>query len=144
MPWHTWHAAQAIEATEDRTKELLVKWELSEGGVVEIFVRTLDKTITVGINGTRTTDDLRKRIGDRVNLSGHGLAFGGRYIEAGRLLTDYNIQNHSTLQQTCRLLGGMEEDLDPDDMVTRTCFEHACAHSKTYNCHNANLKAGHR
>ena len=112
MPWHTWRAAQAIEATEDRTKELLVKWELSEGGVVEIFVRTLDKTITVGINGTRTTDDLRKRIGDRVNLSGHGLAFGGRYIEAGRLLTDYNIKNHSTLQQTCRLLGGMEADPD--------------------------------
>ena len=112
MPWHTWHAAQAIEATEDRTKELLVKWELSQGGVVEIFVRTLDKTITVGINGTRTTDDLRKRIGDRVNLSGHGLAFGGRYIEAGRLLTDYNIKNHSTLQQTCRLLGGMEADPD--------------------------------
>ena len=46
MPWHTWHAAQAIEATKDRTKELLVKWELSQGGVVEIFVRTLDKTIT--------------------------------------------------------------------------------------------------
>ena len=119
MPWHTWHAAQAIEATEDRTKELLVEWELPQGGVVEIFVRTLDKTITVGINGTRTTDDLRKRIGDRVNLSGHGLAFGGRYIEAGRLLTDYNIQNHSTLQQTCRLFGGMEADLDPNDMVTR-------------------------
>ena len=112
MPWHTWRVAQAIEATEDRTKELLVEWELPQGGVVEIFVRTLDKTITVGINGTRTTDDLRTRIGDRVNLSGHGLAFGGRYIEAGRLLTDYNIQNHSTLQQTCRLLGGMEADPD--------------------------------
>jgi hypothetical protein len=135
VPRHTWRAAQAIEATEDRTKGLHVEWELPQGGVVQIFVRTLNKTITVGINGTRTTDDLRKRIGDRVNLSGHGLAFGGRHIEAGRLLTDYNIQNHSTLQQTCRrLLGGMEADLD-ETVIGRPLYRIDSFASSNTSCH---------
>ena len=87
------------------------------GSVAEIFVRTiLGKTITVAIGGVLTTDDLLKQIGVKVNLSssGHGiepvLNFAGCEVQAGRLLSDYNIQNHSVLQQTWRLHGGMEVD----------------------------------
>ena len=87
------------------------------GSVAEIFVRTiLGKTITVAIGGMLTTDDLLKKIGVKVNLSssGHGiepvLNFAGCEVQAGRLLSDYNIQNHSIFQQTWRLHGGMEVD----------------------------------
>ena len=87
--------------------EELVEPKLSKGGVAQIFVRTiLGQTIPVALDGMLTTDDLLTRIGGKVDLSGHGLVFASRRIEAGRFLTDYNIQNHSNLQQTCRLLGG--------------------------------------
>ena len=87
--------------------------KLSQGGVTEIYVRAnLGKTITVAIDGTLTTDDLLTRIAGKVDLYNHGLLFSSRRIEAGHFLTDYNIQNHSILQQTCRLLGGMEAGLD--------------------------------
>ena len=87
------------------------------GSVAEIYVRTiLGKTITVAIGGVLTTDDLLKQIGVKVNLSSSGhalesvLNFAGCEVQAGRLLSDYNIQNHSIFQQTWRLHGGMEVD----------------------------------
>ena len=101
-------------------------------GVAEIFVRAIfGKTITVAIDGTLTTDDLLTRIASKVDISYHGLTFSSRRIEAGRFLTDYNIQNHSILQQTCRLLGGMEAD----STVTRPlhCYQTNCAVSNVKN-----------
>ena len=112
--------------------EELVEPKLSKGGVAEIFVRTiLGQTIPVALDGMLTTDDLLTRIGGKVDLSGHGLVFASRRIEAGRFLTDYNIQNHSNLQQTCRLLGGMEAD----STVTRPlhCYQTNCAVSNVKN-----------
>ena len=83
--------------------------KLSQGGFAQIFVRTiLGQTITVAIDGTLTTDDLLTKIRGKMDLSGHGLMFASRRIEAGRLLTDYNIKKYSIFQQSCRLLGGME------------------------------------
>ena len=112
--------------------EELVEPKLSKGGVAQIFVRTiLGQTITVAIDGTLTTDDLLTRIGGKVDLSCHGLVFASRRIETCRFLTDYNIQNHSILQQTCLLLGGMEAD----STVTRPChcYQTNCLVSKVIN-----------
>ena len=74
-PTHETHARTT--ATSGRNK-LPVELESSRGlgSVAEIFVRTmLGKTVTVAIGSVLTTDDLRKRIGVKVNLSssGHGL-----------------------------------------------------------------------
>ena len=106
-----------------------VESKLSQGGFAQIFVRTiLSQTITVAIDGTLITDDLLTKIRGKVDLSGHGLVFASRRIEAGRLLTDYNIQNYSIFQQSCRLLGGMEAD----STVTRPChcYQTNCVLSK--------------
>ena len=96
--------------TSGRIEQLSSKSKLSQGGVAEIFVRTIfDKTITIVIGGMLTTDDLLTRIGE-----GASLMFAGHHIEAGRSLMDYNIQNRSTLQQTRPLLGGMRNGVDAE------------------------------
>ena len=97
----TWEQANQVIVESD--------FSLSPSGVTEIFVRTnSDKTIIVNTYDTLTTDELLMKIGEKVNLSNHRIVHASRYIEAGRLLVDYNIQNHSTLQLTYRLLGGMD------------------------------------
>ena len=97
----TWEQANQVIVESDSS--------LSPSGVTEIFVRTnSDKTIIVNTYDTLTTNELLMKIGEKVNLSNHRIVYASRYIEAGRLLVDYNIQNYSTLQLTYRLLGGMD------------------------------------
>ena len=97
----TWEHANQVSVEPDLS--------LSPSGVTEIFVRTnSDKTIIVNTYDTLTTNELLMKIGEKVNLSNHRIIHASRYVEAGRLLVDYNIQNHSTLQLTYRLLGGMD------------------------------------
>ena len=97
--------------TWEQANQVIVESDLSvlPSAITEIFVRTnLDKTIIVNTCGTLTTNELLMKIGEKVNLSNHSIMYASRYIEAGRLLEDYNIQNRSTLQLSYRLLGGMD------------------------------------
>jgi ubiquitin C len=77
---------------------------------VQIFVRNLNgKTMAVMISPSDTVDRLHELVFERTGIptSEQRLLYGGKQLEAGRLLSDYGILKESTLHLVLRLRGGL-------------------------------------
>ena len=84
----------------------------------EVFVRTVhNSTITLSIDDALSTDNFLLRVQEKTGISmiSQRISFGGKQLETGHTMSDYAIQNHSTLRQVGRLVGGTHPEPDESD-----------------------------
>jgi hypothetical protein len=79
---------------------------------MQIFVKTLTKTIVIYTEPCETIHDVKLKIQDKEGIRPNEiyLIYGGKPLDDSRTISDYNIQRDATLQYSLRLPGGVGQN----------------------------------
>jgi hypothetical protein len=101
-----------------------LKKALELRGGMQVFVKTLTgKTITVDVEPDESVESLKAKISEKegVPVDQQRIIFGGKQLDALKALSDYDIDDDSTLHLVLRLRGGELQGINKiiDDIVKK-------------------------
>jgi len=98
---------QVNQVNEDTNVEQVP--QLKQGNTMQIFVKTLTgKDMTLNVDPTMMVEHLKKQISaqEGIQESDQRLIYGGKQLEDGQTLRDYNVEPDSTIHLVLKLKGG--------------------------------------
>lgn len=98
--------ADSLATHKDIIQQSLLRFR---GGSLQVHVKTFaGKTITVEVEPDESIESLKNKLQSKegIPINQQRILFGGKQLDSKKTISDYDIQNESTMHMVLRLRGG--------------------------------------